>query len=116
VAAAAAVFFLVDRTPNPSVGPEVFRGDAPGFAAVSPQGTVSHVRPEFVWTSRPGAAKYRFELFDAASAPVHSVVTADTSVGVAPPIPARGYWTVTPLDENLMTMGPSLTTRYQVIP
>jgi hypothetical protein len=114
-AAILAVFVVVDRSPGPPPK-EVFRGGESGFAAISPQGDLGETPARFVWTPYPGAAHYRFELFDAASTLVHTTVTADTTtrVSVAGAAARQGYWMVTPLDENLSTIGQTLLTRYRV--
>ena len=71
------------------------------------------------WSRHPGASQYRFELYDASSARVHTVVTADTFVVFAPPAgdaPASGHWAVTPLDPNLSRVGPAAVATFYVAP
>jgi hypothetical protein len=111
-----AIFAIVDRGPNGPTPREVFRGAEAGFVALSPRGDVGEPPTRFVWTSHPGAVQYRFELFDAASNRVHTSVTADTTVQVfvTGPAASEGFWTVTPLDQNLAGVGETILTRYRV--
>jgi hypothetical protein len=110
-AAAVALVFLVRTADTP--GPGVFRGVGAGLSALAPAGDVDAPPDRFSWTSYPGAYRYRFELFDATSTPVHTVVTADTTVSLSDAPVAAGYWTVTPLGPNLTSLHDAIVTRFR---
>jgi hypothetical protein len=106
-AAAASVIVIVAIgifNPRGPEDPSVFRGDGSVLQPITPKGDLNAPPNQFVWRSDPQATRYRFEWFDESSKPVFVTITADTVVSPGPadlsgPIPARGYWRVTPLDE-----------------
>lgn len=109
-----AVIMLAQPPRRPE--PPVYRGEEREFVAIEPMGELAGPPSRFVWTAAPGAAFYRFELFDDASSPVFTEETADTIVTVeagTAQVPARGYWVVTPLNDLRIRAGGPLLTRYR---
>lgn len=115
VAAALAVLLVLPRNPETDRGPR-YRGTGAVPVAVAPRGEVAAPPERFVWRDA-GAPYYRLELFAADATPVASAVVADTIYTIDPastPVPDRGYWVLTPLDDLHVSAGKPLVTRYRV--
>jgi hypothetical protein len=113
--AAVAIFMFVQQTESPEQAP-VFRGADRHFAAIEPAGDIESVPSQFVWSASDGAAYYRFELFDAASALVLETVTSDTMITIdlaTIAVPTEGYWVVTPLNDVRVGAGDAIISQYK---
>ena len=94
-----AVSVLLLLRPRPSVTPgvDVLRGAA-SLSALEPVGNVSAPPERFRWTSVPGAASYRIELFDLSGNSMGTGISRDTTIafGALAHAPlAAGEWRVT---------------------
>jgi len=113
VITALALWNPIDR----DFGGDVFRGAETSFVAVAPSGDLNDTPLIFTWTRHPQASQYRFELYDAQSVRVHTVVTTDTAVVLTSddiPAPASGHWTTTPLGPNQSSVGPAAVSTFRV--
>jgi len=100
VAAAACIAFVAFILPRPG-GEEVFRGGAVGAPqALQPVGDLEATPDLFVWTSDPGAARYRVEIFNSVGERLHVTTTADTffATGGGLALPRAGTWRATTID------------------
>jgi hypothetical protein len=118
LAAALALLVLVPRMLEDRRDASSLRGRDARPRGLMPAGPVSSYPRRFVWTRDPGAARYRFELYDKDWRPLYEAVTTDT-VMLLPAewqnvSPEGGQWKVVPVDSSGFERGPSLPTRFSV--